>query len=122
MKNVLDMDVELCQTHATAIAANNGTHRKYFKDDEKYEKFYGVLCDLMLITCKPAGYYLQSLLVLWLRDNVDDQCAHWFETHWTGLVKGRYLLGSCCVGLVTTTRASKPPGGGITMHALREVR
>ena len=51
---------------------HNGTHRKYFKDDEKYEKFYEMLCDLMLITGEPAGYYLQSLLVQWLRDNVDD--------------------------------------------------
>ena len=125
MKNVLDMDVELCQTHATAIAANNGTHRKYFKDDEKYEKFYGVLCDLMLITCKPAGYYLQSLLVLWLRDNVDDQCAHWFEAPWTGQVKGRYQLGSGGVGLVSNNQSLKAtwtPGGGITIHALWEVR
>ena len=72
MKNVLDIKAELCQTHATAIAANNGTHLKYFKDDEKYEKFYEMLCDLMRITCKPAGYYLQSLLVPWLCDNVDD--------------------------------------------------
>ena len=105
MKNVLCIEAELCQTHATAIAANNGTHRKYFKDDEKYEKFYEMLCDLMHITCEPAGYYLQSLLVLWLRDNVDDQCAHWFETHWTGLVKGRYLLGSGGVGLVSSNQS-----------------
>ena len=40
MKNVLDIKAELCQTHVIAIAANNGTHSKYFKDDEKYEKFY----------------------------------------------------------------------------------
>ena len=72
MKNLLDIKAELCQTYATAIAANNGTQCKYFKDDEKYEKFYEMLCDLMLITGEPAGYYLQSLLVQWLRDNVDD--------------------------------------------------
>ena len=51
MKNVLGIEAELCQTHATAIAANNGTHRKYFKDEEIYEKFYGMLCDIMRITC-----------------------------------------------------------------------
>ena len=41
MKNVLDIKAELRQTHATAIATNNGKHRKYFKDDENlnYEKF-----------------------------------------------------------------------------------
>ena len=67
MKNVLNIEAELCQTHATAIATNNGTHSKYFKDDEKYDKFYEMLCDLMCITCKPAGYYLQSVLEKWLR-------------------------------------------------------
>ena len=72
MKNVLRIEAELCQTRATAIAANNGTHRKYFKDDEIYEKFFRMLCDIMCITCKPAGYYLQSLLVKWLCANVDN--------------------------------------------------
>ena len=114
MKNVLDIKAELCQTHATAIAANNGTHRKYFKDDKKYEKFYEMLCDLMRITCEPAGYYLQSLHVQWLRANVDDRCAHWFETHRTGPVKRRYLLGF-------SGGASKQAGGGIAMHALRRL-
>ena len=55
MKNLLDIKAELCQTYATAIAANNGTHRKYFKDEEIYEKFYWMLCDIMLITCEPAA-------------------------------------------------------------------
>ena len=105
MKNVLGIEAELCQTHATAIAANNGTHRRYFKDEEKYEKFYGMLCDIMRITCEPAGYYLQSLLVKWLRTNVDNRCADWFETYWTGQVKGRYLLGSGGVGLVSNNQS-----------------
>ena len=95
---------------------------KYFKDDEKYLKFYEMLSDLMLITCEPARYYLQSLLVKWLRANVDNRCAHWFETHWTGQVKGRYLLGSGGVCLVSNTQSQKPPGGGIAMHILQEVR
>ena len=59
-----------------------------------------MLCDIMLITCEPEGYFLHGLLVQWLRANVDDQCADWFETHRTGPVKGRYLLGSGGVGLV----------------------
>ena len=105
MKNVLGIEAELCQTHATSIAANNGTHHKYFKDDEKYEKFYGMLGDLMCITCEPARYYLQTLLVKWLRANVDDRCADWFETYWTGLVKERYLLGSGGVGLVSNNQS-----------------
>ena len=64
-----------------------------------------MLCDLMHITCKPARYYLQSLLVKWLRTNVYDRCANWFETYWTGQVKGRYLLGSGGVGLVSNNQS-----------------
>ena len=33
MKSVLGIKAELCQTHTTTIASNNGTHRKYFEDD-----------------------------------------------------------------------------------------
>ena len=64
-----------------------------------------MLCDIMSITCKAAGYYLQSLLVQWLRANVNDRCADWFKTHWTGPVKGRYLLGSGGVGLVSNNQS-----------------
>ena len=78
MKNVLDINAELCQTQATATAANNVTHRKYFtgKDDENCEKFYEMLCDIMHITYEAAGYYLQSLLVQWLRANVENLSTH----------------------------------------------
>ena len=41
----------------------------------------------------------------WLRANVDDRCADWFETHWTGLVKRRYLLCSCGVCLVSNNQS-----------------
>ena len=50
--------------------------------------------DIIRVTCDTAGYYLQSLLVQWLLTNVDNLCADWFKTHWTGPVKRRYLLGS----------------------------
>ena len=100
----------------------------YFKDDKNYEKFYEMLCEIMSITCEAAGHNFQSLLVQWLRANFDDLCADWFETHWTGQVKGRYLLGSCSVGLVSSNQSLHWPsnldGGGIAMHALQvqEVR
>ena len=34
MTNVLGIKAELRQTHATAIAANSGTHCRYFRGDE----------------------------------------------------------------------------------------
>jgi hypothetical protein len=37
----LGLEANVCQTHATAIAANNGSHKKFFDDVNKnYEPFY----------------------------------------------------------------------------------
>ena len=62
----------------------------------------------------------------WLCANVDDQCADWFETHWTGPVQGKYLLGADRaggVGLVSNNQSLKSgAGGGIVTQALQEVR
>ena len=42
----------------------------------------------MCITCDPADHYLQSLLPKWLCKRVDYKCADWFQSNWTGPVKG----------------------------------
>ena len=36
----LELDANVIQTHATAIAKNNGTHSIYFDSNENYEVFY----------------------------------------------------------------------------------
>ena len=41
-KEELGLDANVCQTHATAIAANNGSHKKYFDNvNENHDCFYG---------------------------------------------------------------------------------
>ena len=49
MENVLDIEAELCQTHTTAIAANNGTS-PILQRWREYEKFHEMLCDIMCTT------------------------------------------------------------------------
>jgi hypothetical protein len=40
-KDELGLEANVCQTHATAIAANNGSHKKYFDNvNENYDCFY----------------------------------------------------------------------------------
>ena len=60
----------MCQTHATAIAANNGTHRAHF-----------------------AGERLQEMLMQFLRESGEARAADWFQEWWCGPVKGQWLLG-----------------------------
>ena len=59
----------------------------------------------MRISCEKAGYYLQAKLIDWIREKVDDNAANWFEQNWTGPVKGRWLLGSGGVGLLTNNQS-----------------
>lgn len=83
----------VCQTHATAIAANNGSHRSHFKDEAVYEEFYDYVCRIMRISCATTGEYLQMKLVEWLREKGEDDAANWFQEWWVGPEKGRWTLG-----------------------------
>ena len=63
----LELDANVCQTHATAIAKNNGTHRTYFDSNENYEVFYDFVCRIQRCSFPDAGLRVQELLVLSLR-------------------------------------------------------
>ena len=87
----LDLEANVCQTHATAIAKNNGTHSTYFDSNENYEVFYDFLCSIMRFSFPDAGVRLQELLVLsllWLRSVRETRAADWFERYWCGPIKG----------------------------------
>ena len=105
LKHCLKLLTELCQTHATAIPACNGTHQKFFDNQEVYEEFYQMVYELMQISITEAGFHLQNLLVYWLRDKGEARAAAWFEQYWTGEEKGRYLLGCGGIGLVANNQS-----------------
>jgi hypothetical protein len=50
-KEELGLDANVCQTHATAIAANNGSHKKYFD----YDCFYGFFMRLQRYSIAAVG-------------------------------------------------------------------
>ena len=85
----LELSSNVCQTHATAIARNNGTHRTYFDSNENYEVSYDYVCCIMRCSFADAGVRLQELLVLWLRGVMETRAADWFERYWCGPIKGR---------------------------------
>ena len=88
------MEANVCQTHATAIAKNNGTHRTYFDSNENYKVFCDFVCRMMRCYFPDAGVRLQELLVLWLRSVEETRAADWFERYWCGPIKGRWLLAN----------------------------
>jgi hypothetical protein len=96
---VLKCPSNVCQTHATAIAANNGSHRQHFDAADNYDKFYEYVCRIMRCSFDTMGEGLQALLVEWLRSVNEVRAAEWFQTWWCGPVKGRWLLGHGGVGL-----------------------
>ena len=81
----------VCQTHATAIVANNGTHCTHFDNPDNYEEFYECVCRIMRCSFATVGERLQGLLVVWLRLVNENRAADWFEQWWCGPVKGRWL-------------------------------
>ena len=101
--NVMGITSGLCQTHLSAIAANNGQHRKHFSCPAAYESFYELVCRLMpcAYDVQPTyvGTGLQRKLVVLLHSRGEVAAAIWFEQYWTGPVKGRWLCAHFGIGL-----------------------
>jgi hypothetical protein len=59
--NALGLDANFCQTHTSAIAANNGKHKKHFHDMAIYEEFNEYICSIMIarLSFKQAGTHIQ---------------------------------------------------------------
>ena len=43
----LQVATNVCQAHATAIAANKGSHKTHFDNMARYEDFYECVCSIM---------------------------------------------------------------------------
>jgi hypothetical protein len=99
-KKELHLESNVCQTHATAIAANNCSHKKHFNDPNKnYNGFYEFVCPIMCCSFAEVGEHLQTLLVNWLRSVREGRAAEWFETWWCGFHRYQQLpssTGTCC--------------------------
>jgi hypothetical protein len=78
-ENKLGLEANLCQTHTSAIPANNGTHKKHFRNMEIYEAFYEFICRIARISFKHAGTHLQELLVEWLQAQGEEEASQWFR-------------------------------------------
>jgi hypothetical protein len=97
--NTLGLDANVCQTHTSAIAANNGTHKKHFHDMAIYEEFNECVCRIARISFKHAGTHIQVLLVEWLQPSGEGESRTWFREFWVAEGKVRWLLADICIGM-----------------------
>ncbi len=80
----------VCQTHTSAIAANNGSHKKHFHDMAMiYNAFPEYVCSIARISFKHAGTHIQLLLVEWLQASGEGEASTWFREFWVADGKGR---------------------------------
>jgi hypothetical protein len=82
-RETLGLEANVCQTHATAIAADNGSHKKFFDYiNENYEPFYELVNSIMHCSFASVGEGLQELLVEWLRSVREERAAEGFNEWW----------------------------------------
>ncbi len=104
-KDELGLETNVCQTHATAIAANNGSHKKYFDNvNENYDGFYEFVNRIMRCSFAAVGEHLQTLFVEWLRSVREGRAADWFSTSADIPGVRRSFLPTCWTPRTTTTR------------------
>ncbi len=82
--NTLGLDANVCQTHTSAIAANNGTYKEHFHDMAIYEEFYEYICRISRLFFNHAGTHIQEILVEWLKARLRERVrlVHGFASFW----------------------------------------
>ena len=85
----LEVPISRCQTHATAVAANNCSHRTHFENMVRYKEFYKFVCCIMQCSSFGSGEWLQEMLVQFLLHVGETHAANWFEEWWCEPVNGQ---------------------------------
>ena len=93
VRKILKIAANLCNTHATAIGAQNGTQRAHFTDDTIYDKWYSYVCRIKDIAFEEPGHHVQTMLHDWLMLQDQEEAAVW-QSQWWGGARGRWLLGN----------------------------
>jgi len=93
VRKVLKLAANLCNTHATAIGAQNGTQRVHFTTQESYDGWYKYVCRIKDISFEEPGHHVQTMLHDWLLMQGQEQAAEW-QKQWWGGARGRWLLGN----------------------------
>ena len=103
-EHVLKVPARVCNTHVSAIPANNGSFKKRFASQDVYKQFYDFVVRVKDCSFEDAGVKLQDRLCDWLASSGEESVADWFHEWWCGDVKGRWLLGNGGYGLIANNQ------------------
>ena len=78
-----------CAAHMTGIAWQKRLHRKYFKNQATYKRFYKLLVQITRSSSVALSNVLQRKLVEWLHSNGERVAGEWVRDYWTG-ERGKY--------------------------------
>ena len=77
-EKVFKVPARVCNTHVSAIPANNGTFKKRFRSQNVYKQFYELVLRLKDCSDEDAGVKLQDRLCRWLAEQGEEEVADWF--------------------------------------------
>jgi hypothetical protein len=113
-RETLGLEANVCQTHATAIAANNGSHKKFFDDVNKnYKSFYQLVNRIMCCSFASVGEGLQELLVEWLRSVREERASEWLSSGGAEQPRGYGCWAMEVLQCLAINKDSNRSGGGI---------
>ena len=87
-----------CAAHLTGIAWQKRLHRKYFKNQATYKKFYKLLVQITRSSSVALSNVLQRKLVQWLYDHGERVAGEWVRDYWSG-ERGNYTKAHAGVGV-----------------------
>ena len=87
-----------CAAHLTGIAWQKKLHRKYFRNQATYNRFYKLLVQLTSSSSVVLSNVLQRKLVEWLHANGERTAGEWIRDYWTGEL-GNYTQAYAGVGV-----------------------
>ena len=95
----LGLEAGVCNTHVTAVGANNGSQKKQFTKEEIYTEWYDKVNKIKDIAFEASGHALQLKVVEWLQRCGEDRAADWMRDYWCG-ARGRWLIGNGGIGCI----------------------
>ena len=91
-------EANTCDNHFLGIAAAQYTHRKYFKSQQNYDRYYDAMVRVQKlgveVICEKAHELIEAFMV---QDLDDQRSFDWWDKTWS--LKSGYGRGAICHGM-----------------------
>ena len=102
-----------CAAHMTGIAWQKRLHRKYFKNQAAYKRFYKLLVQITRSSSVALSNVLQRKLVEWLHSNGERVAGEWVRDYWTGERVNYTKAHAAGVGVLNNNSCTGSRGAGV---------